>query len=258
MTAQKLLNAGTSGTPLVLVHGVGDSLVSWSRVVAELEPNRPMLMYTLRGHETDAENPPPPYEMADFVADLVGLLDEHGFSRAILAGFSLGGLIVQATALAHPDRVAALIPVGAVAGRSDEERERVLQRYAEVAEHGPYEVAKISVDRWYTPEYLAEHPEAGARTLERMGALDPDCYAAAYRVLATSDFADELHRLEMPVLAIAGEGDVGSPPHMSERIAASVADGEVVVVPHVKHQLLQETPDTIAKEIDRFVRDKQV
>lgn len=253
MTTRLLIAPDAPGLPLVLVHGVGASMESWRGVADRLTTHRPVLMYTLRGHEIDAPNPAPPYSMEDFVSDLIELVDAHGFERVVLAGFSLGGLIAQAAALAHPDRIAGLIVVGSVAGRTDAERERVLERAAVVAARGPYEVAKLSVERWYTPQYLAGHPEAAAETLERMRALDPACYSAAYRVLATSDFAGELHRLRMPVLAIAGAGDVGSPPHMSERIAASVDDGAVVVVPDVKHELLQEATDTIAKEIDRFV-----
>ena len=256
MTSGELRNPDAGGTPLVLIHGVGASPESWSQVLERLPRDRPTLTYTLRGHEIGSGNPAPPYEMDDFVADLIALIDAQGFERVIVVGFSLGGLIAQATALAHPDRVAAVIAIGSVAGRSEEERERVLARYREVVARGPAEVARGSVERWYTPEYLARHPEAGAETLRRMAELDPDCYAAAYRVLAMSDFADELHRLEMPVLAIAGELDVGSPPHMSETIADRVVSGEFLVVPGVKHELLQETPETIAKEIDRFVRDK--
>ena len=256
MTTGELTNAGAPGTPLVLIHGVGASPESWDPVLPFLPKDRPVLRYTLRGHLSDTENIAGPYEMADFVADLITLLDAHGLERVILVGFSLGGLIAQAAALAHPERTEALIAIGSVAGRSDEERERVLARYREVADRGPAEVAKGSVERWYTPEYLAAHPEAGRETLRRMGELDPASYAAAYRVLATTDLVDELPRLRMPVLAIAGEFDVGSPPHMSETIARRVAAGEFVVVPGVKHELLQESPETIAKEIDRFVRDK--
>ena len=258
MPAVRLTNEGAPGIPILMIHGVGDSLDSWAGVADLLPGDRPLVRYTLRGHEVDAPNPPPPYEMADFVADAIGILDRFGFDRAVLAGFSLGGLIAQATALAHPDRVAALIAVGSVADRTEAERERVLERLAEVERLGPYEVAKTSVDRWYTPAYLADHPEAGARTLERMARLDPGCYAAAYRVLATNDFAGRLGEIDVPVLAIAGAGDVGSPPHLSEYIARNVRNGTAVTVPDVKHQLLQETTETVAKEIDRFVRTHEV
>lgn len=255
MTALNVLNPDATGLPIIMIHGVGDSVRSWENVARMLGNDHPIVMYTLRGHEVEGSNPPPPYEMADFVADVVQIMDERGYATAILAGFSLGGLIAQAVTLAHPDRVAALVTVGAVAGRTAEDIEKVLARYNDVREHGPYAVALHSVDRWFTPEYLASHPEARAQTLEKMKSLDPACYAAAYKILATSDFADQLAQIQVPVLAIAGLGDVGSPPRMSQRIADSVTNGRCVVIPNVKHQLLQETPAEVAKEVEDFVRN---
>ncbi|UOQ59583.1 alpha/beta hydrolase [Leucobacter rhizosphaerae] len=258
MTAFEVSHPDGRGTPIVMIHGVGDSLQSWEEVAGRLDADRPLVRYTLRGHGERGHNAPPPYEMSDFVADLIALLDELGFPRAILAGFSLGGLIAQAATLAHPDRVAGLIVVGSVANRSEAEQQRVLERFREVTASGPLAVARQSVDRWYTPAYLARHPEAREQTLGRMAQLEPECYAAAYRVLATSDFAEHLGAITAPVLAIAGDGDVGSPPHMSKFLARRVQRGSAIVVPGVKHQLLQETPDTIAKEIDQFVRTQEL
>jgi len=58
-----------------------------------------------------------------------------------------------------------------------------------------------------------------------------------------------VHEIQAPTLAIAGEGDIGSPPHMSEYIVNAVADGRLVVIPGVKHDMLNVAPDQIAKEI---------
>ena len=72
-------------------------------------------------------------------------------------------------------------------------------------------------------------------------------------MLATSDLADELHRISSPTLAMTGEFDVGSPPHMSELIASRVARGRAVVLPGYKHAVLDETPQRVAAEIASFV-----
>ena len=48
------------------------------------------------------------YDMDDFVDQLRELLDHLAVNRAAIAGFSLGGLIVRAFALAHPDRAQAI------------------------------------------------------------------------------------------------------------------------------------------------------
>ncbi|TGT34590.1 alpha/beta hydrolase, partial [Mesorhizobium sp. M8A.F.Ca.ET.167.01.1.1] len=70
------------------------------------------------------------YEIDDFVAETLALADSVGFDRFHLAGFSLGGLIAQRLALTHLPRIQRLILLSTVAGRTPEERERVLARLA--------------------------------------------------------------------------------------------------------------------------------
>lgn len=235
-------------TPLLCIHGVGSSMHSWDAVIERLPQDRPVISYDLRGHG-DSDKPAGPYSIEDFVADALALMDGLGIRDFDVAGFSLGGLIAQGLALAAPDRVRRAVLIGTVANRTSDEQERVMQRYHELETEGPVAVAERSVERWYTPEYLIEHPEVRDRTIREMAALDPEAYTAAYRVLASTDFADRLRELRMPILAIAGDGDVGSPPHMAEHIVETVVNGRLVVIEGVKHNMLRVTSDTIAKEI---------
>lgn len=48
----------------------------------------------------------------DHVADLVAVMDDRSVDRAVLLGNSMGGGVALDTALAHPDRVAALVLAG--------------------------------------------------------------------------------------------------------------------------------------------------
>ncbi|GAB3052297.1 alpha/beta fold hydrolase [Sediminivirga luteola] len=236
------------GVPIVLIHGVSSSADVWAGVLPALPPDRPIVSYDLRGHGR-SPHPPPPWSIDDFVADHLAILDALGIKAADTVGFSLGGLIAQAIAIEHPERVRRLVVAGSIAGRTEEEKERVLARLDRIERLGPYEVAKESVERWFTPEYVAAHPGVHDQVLSRMKELDPVSYAAAYRVLATTDLAAELHRISAPTLAVTGSGDVGSPPHMSERIAATVQQGRSVIIDGAKHSVLQEAPERIAEVI---------
>lgn len=240
-----------NGTPLVFVHGVGSSAESWSDVVARLPVDRPRIRYDLRGHGTSPA-PAGPWNVDDFVADHLRLLDRLGVRTADTVGFSLGGLIAQRVAIVRPEAVRRLVVIGAVAGRTPQEAARVLARLAMVEEEGPGGAAAQSVERWYTAEYLDAHPEVAAMTVERMTRLDAAAYTHAYRVLATTDLADDLDRISAPVLAMTGQFDVGSPPRMS-RLIADRTGGRFIEVPDVKHEVLQERPDFITKEITQHV-----
>jgi pimeloyl-ACP methyl ester carboxylesterase len=238
--------------PLVLIHGVGSGLTAWDDVIRLLPGGRPVVRYDLRGH---GQSPAPsgPWNIDDFAADHVKLLKRLGISKAHTVGFSLGGLIAQRVAAVYPDFVDTLVVIGAVADRAGQERDAVERRLRMVVEEGPAGAARKSVERWYSKEFLAEHPEVAAETIARMERLDPAAYTHAYRVLATTDLAEQLPRIKAPVLAMTGEHDAGSPPRMS-RLIAERTNGRCVVLPSARHTVLQERPDTIAKEIALHVR----
>lgn len=237
--------------PLVFLHGVGSSADSWSHVCARLPTGRPRIRYDLRGHGSSPV-PPGPWSIDDFVADHLRLLERLGVRTADTIGFSLGGLIAQRIAIVCPAAVRRLVVVGSVAGRTQNEVARVLARLAMAEAEGPGGAAANSVERWYTAQYLDAHPEVVALTVERMARLDATAYTHAYRVLATTDLADELDRISAPVLAMTGQFDVGSPPRMS-RLIAKRTGGRFIEVPGVKHEVLQECPDLITKEIIEHV-----
>jgi (E)-2-((N-methylformamido)methylene)succinate hydrolase len=238
--------------PLIMLHGVGSDLTSWDEVIDRLPDDLPVIRYDLRGHGGSSA-PPGPWTVDDFVADHQALLERLGVPRADTVGFSLGGLIAQRIAVAHPERVRRLVVIGAVAGRTESERSAVLGRLAMVEAEGPGGAARKSVDRWYSQEYLAQHPEVREAVVCRMERLDPEAYTNAYRVLATTDLADDLSAIRAPVLAMTGENDVGSPPRMSE-LMAQMTDGRLVILPGVRHEVLNQCPGTIAKEIAEHVR----
>jgi (E)-2-((N-methylformamido)methylene)succinate hydrolase len=247
-----------TSTPLVLIHGVSDSHRGWDAVVAELGTDGSDLTtiaYDLRGHG-DAPKRPLVESIDDFVDDLVALLDDKGVAAAHVAGFSLGGLVAQRAAVREPARVATLTVIGSVAGRTPEESARALERLRAIETLGPVGVAEQSITRWYTPEQLAADPGVADKVIAQMAALDPLAYTAAYRVLATTDLAGDLSRITAPTLAITGEFDVGSPPHMTALIAARTG-GRSVIIPGAKHSVLQDHASLIAKEILTHVHRDQ-
>ena len=243
---------GAGGVPIVLLHGVGDSTSSWQRVIDGLPADRMVVRYDLRGHG-QSPAPPGPWTIDDFVADHLLLLERLGITTADVVGFSLGGLIAQRIAAKAPETVRRLVIVGAVAGRTEAESAAVLERLQMVEEEGPLGAAAKSVDRWYSAEHLREHPEVRKQTIERMAALDREGYTHAYRVLATTDLVADLAGITAPTLALTGELDVGSPPRMSQTIAAGVADGRAVVIAGARHSVLNERPEIVAKEITGHV-----
>ena len=249
---------GGSGPPVVLVHGVGTRLEDMDLLCERLEADFRVLRYDLRGHGESAKVPGP-YTLADFSDDLAELLDAIGWHKAHCFGFSLGALIVQRFALDHPQRVQRLGVVSGIAGRTPEESAASLRRAQELLNGGgPGTHVAQAVERWFTEPFRLAHPEVIEARKARILANHQPSYAAAYRVLAAYDLAEELHRIPHETLVTTGEFDQGSNTRMARLMAARIPKSQLRIIPELKHALLLEAPDILAGQIRSFVTNGSV
>lgn len=246
---------GEGHRPLVFIHGVGSYLEAFDRVIPPLLPDFRILRYDQRGHGR-SEKIRGRYQIEDLADDLRRLLDHVGFERFDLVGFSLGGLVAQYAALAWPERVRRLVLLSTVAGRNADEKARVATRLAALVAGvagGHYD---SSVGRWFTEAFQAANPGLMAELRARNAANDPECYAAAYRVLAETDFGDRLHEIAAPTLIVTGSEDQGSNPRMARLMAERIPAARLEILPGLRHSLPNEVPDVLARLIGDFLHEE--
>lgn len=250
---------GEGSRPLVCIHGVGSSLDAWEGVAAKLSDTFSILTLDLRGHGRSSLIKGR-YEIDDFVGDVLALADHVGFEKFDLAGFSLGGLIAQRLALTHAARLRKLVLLATVAGRTPEERERVAARLAALQSGDRGSHYDASVSRWLTEGFQQRHPELVARMRQRNAENDPDCYAAAYRVLAQTDFGGLIDQIGVPTLIATGEEDQGSNPRMAHFMHERIPGSQLEILPGLRHSILIEAPDLVAALMRRFLagEDKEL
>ncbi len=97
------------GPPVLLMHAGVTDRRSWAPLVAHLDEGYRTIAYDRRGFGETSYEPEP----HDPVADAVAVLDAAGVDRAVVIGASNGGRWSIELALAHPERVAALVLIGA-------------------------------------------------------------------------------------------------------------------------------------------------
>lgn len=243
---------GARARPLICVHGVGSYLEAWDGVVRVLDPDFRILRFDLRGHG-QSMRVKGRYEIGDFVGDLLALADHAGFVEFDLAGFSLGGLIAQRTALDYPQRVKRLVLISTVAGRNDDEQARVKARLAALTSSDRGAHYDASLNRWFTEAFQTANPELMQSLRARNAANDPECYAAAYRVLAETDLGPELGWIACPTLIMTGEEDQGSNPRMARFMHEKIRGSQLAILPGLRHSILQEAPDQVASHIGNFL-----
>ena len=101
------------GTPVVLLHGLTatNRYVVMGSKALERSGHR-VIAYDARAHgRSDPAPAPDAYRYEDLRDDLVGVLDERGVERAVLAGASMGAHTILRLALEQPERVAALVVI---------------------------------------------------------------------------------------------------------------------------------------------------
>jgi 3-oxoadipate enol-lactonase len=244
------------GPPVVLVHGLGMTRVMWDWQWPALTGRFRVVRYDLLGHGA-SDKPREAYSLARFADQIAALMDGLGIDRAALVGFSLGGMIVRAFALARPERVSALAILNSAHGRTEEERAAILIRVEQAAIEGPQATVDAALARWFTPSYGASHPEVLERVRRWILANDREVYPLIYRVLAEGDaeLAEVIAAIRSPTLVMTGSEDHGNSPDMARRMAALIPGARCEIVPGLRHMGLAEDPEAFNGPLLSFLED---
>ena len=99
------------GLPVILCHGFPHTWYSWrGQIPAIANAGFRVIAPDLRGMGgTEGPAKPEEYGLPQINADLIGLLDHLGESKAIFVGLDFGAFAIYDLALMHPDKVIAVI-----------------------------------------------------------------------------------------------------------------------------------------------------
>lgn len=240
------------GSPILMIHGVGADLESWDGVLSHLQFKGRFIRYDLRGHGQSYRTPGP-FSLGDFVDDAIALLNKLGIDKITVIGFSLGGLIAQALAISHPERVEVLCLISTVANRTKDEQIRVNARADTLENEGAHAHLANAVDRWFTDEFVEKYPEVLEARRQKSLNNHPDSYVNAYRVLASNDLANQLRSISVPTLVATGENDIGSSTRMAKYIHEQINGSQLYIFPLLKHSVLLEAPEQVAALVNPFL-----
>ncbi|MES9536389.1 MULTISPECIES: alpha/beta hydrolase [unclassified Actinomadura] len=91
---------GGSGTPVLLLHGLGGTLLHWDAVAPLLTGAHRVVAMDLRGHGLSGDGP---WEWEAVLDDVQAVIDHLDLDAPVLVGHSLGGMVAVQWALRHPD-----------------------------------------------------------------------------------------------------------------------------------------------------------
>lgn len=233
--------------PVVLLHGFSQTHRAWDGVRESLgERYSETIAPDIRGHGAAGEEP---VGFDAVLADVAAL----PAPRFALCGYSMGGRLALAFALAHPERVERLVLVGASPGlAAPVERAERRERDERLARDIERDGVEAFADAWGRLPLWDGQPDEVARAAreDRLRNTAPGL-AAALRGLGTGVMEplwDRLGELEAPATFIAGERD-----WRFRTIALAMAllapDGEAVTIPGAGHAAALEAPAAVAARI---------
>ncbi|MEU3980756.1 alpha/beta hydrolase [Streptomyces sp. NPDC026672] len=236
------------GVPLVFVHGWTADRHRWDHQIGHFSATRRTVRLDLRGHgESTGAGVRTVAELADDVLALLGHLE---IDRCVLVGHSLGGMIAQTVALAHPERVERLVLVDSI-GRMTYSRGRGL--LMAVSTLVPFKLfVAANIQRAFSPGY----PREEVRKYVRASAGTPrEVVMTLYGAMRAFDVLDRVGEITAPTLLVHGYHDVQLPVAQMLRMAKEYRDATIRIV-DAGHELPVEKPAELTAAIDAFVTTK--
>jgi pimeloyl-ACP methyl ester carboxylesterase len=191
------------GEPLLLLHGgLGTIDMFQGNVLPNLAKTREVIAVDTQGHGRTPLGDRKIW-LPDIGDDMAGLLDKLGYKQVDAMGYSMGAGIAFRLAVQHPDKVRRLVLVSAAYSDDGFYPEmRPMQAQLTGA------MADMMKDTPMYKSYVAVAPDPAEfpRLLDRMGELMRTPY----------NWADDVKKLQMPVMLVWGDSDMMRPEHMVE------------------------------------------
>lgn len=239
-----VVDQGTGGTPLILIHSLGLDWRMSRHVIPEVARGGRVIAYDLRLHGSAHAAAPETFTLEQCADDLLLLMDTLGIERAHVVGFSLGGAVAQVFALRHPTRLAAL---GLVATMASSDGTTYRARADAAESFGMDSQVSQTMQRWFNGSDLANNNWAVRYAREKIRTTSTRNWARYWRALDQINTAEQLHTIAAPTLVLAAEQDASTPPETMQKIAKSIPQSSFHVIAGAPHMVSLHAPDQVAQ-----------
>jgi pimeloyl-ACP methyl ester carboxylesterase len=206
------------GPPLVLLHGFFRSTLVWQPYAADLAAHFRLIVIDLRGHGRST-NPANQFTHRQSALDIFALLDQLGIDRFQAMGISSGGMTLLHTATQQPERVEAMVLIGATIYFGPETRALQRQRTVE----------SLTEADW---EQLRRYHRHGD---EQIRALVNQFHSFAESYDDMNFTAPYLSTIQARTLIVHGDRDVHFPVSIPVEMYAAIPNAYLWIVPNGGH-----------------------
>lgn len=243
-----------NGATVVLSHCWTGSRATWAPVASRLvAAGRRVVLYDQRGHGASTMGPDAP-TVEQLGEDLAAVLETVQARDAVLAGHSMGGMTLQALAVARPDVMAERVRALVLAGTAG---------FGVAA--GPMAAPALFLTANKRVERLMAGRLGPALSRGTVGRRPRQAHLVATRdaflslptgvrrqfliALQAMDFRTGLAGVAVPTTVVVGSRDLLTPRRLGRALAAAIPGARLVEIPGAGHMLPYEEPDWLAEII---------
>jgi pimeloyl-ACP methyl ester carboxylesterase len=238
-------------TPLVFIHGSGDSGRIWRLQVEHFGKERAFAI-DLPGHGERADTLPAEITVEDYARAVHEVITSGlRLQRPIIAGHSLGGAIALQMGLEYGEELGGLILIGTGA------RLRVSPVILQEARDAPDLAREHTNALCLLPEHV---PTIGAQILREQVKTKPGILYRDLLACDTFDVISRLHEITLPTLVICGSEDLMTPPKYSTFLHAHLSGVEggarLHIFPEAGHYVMWEQPEMVNQAIKEWLQEE--
>ena len=228
-----------SGSPVLLLHGIGGSADSFAPQVPAFAARHAVLAWDAPGYARSADPDGPP-GMSGYAALAAALLS--GLRPAHVVGVSWGGVIATRLALEHPEAVRSLVLADSTrgSGRTAATRAAMLARPAALERDGAAAFAAQRAPKLLSPAAPDDLVRRVTETMASSIRLPGYGYAAASMAETAHDRV--LPSLAVPTLVVCGRQDSVTGVPEAAVIAAAVPGARLRIIENAGHLANAEQP----------------
>jgi 3-oxoadipate enol-lactonase len=242
---------GNGPEAIFFCHGAGGNAASWWQQVPAFARHYRCIAHDHRGFGR-TRCPTASLLIREFADDARAVMDAAGIDRAHFVCQSMGGWTGVQMALRYPDRVRTLVLADTIGGIALPSGLAATRDMA----------ARAAAAKALTPALAAGYPvrdPAGAYLYQQLSAFNTELdQTELFRRLFANDAQiplDEVARLRVPVLVIAGTSDLIWSPQILRELAAHLPDARVVEI-DAGHSAYFEAPVAFNAALRTFLAER--
>ncbi len=242
------------GKPVILVHGLGGSIESWTYNIGPLSKHRRVVALDLPGFG-QSDKPAMSYSV-EFYRNFLGKLMQHlNIARASILGSSLGGQIGAEVAIGRPDLVDRLVlvsPAGALP-RSFK-ASPALKRYLRVTTARSVQEVKQALHAVDNKPVKSSYAKMVFETISAPNARE--AFLSALKQSGAAPRLDRrLVRIRSPTLLLWGKQDIMIPAKFVDPFV-QMKNCRVVMLEHCGHRPHVERPEVFNEIVSGFLKER--